>query len=89
MNADWLKRKLTVEQAEAENMIAIERLGPKPVPFGFCNRDWHNLLAQMQPGDELWEFSSSGESWQNLCGRAGVALVRGGEVVASMITSMN
>jgi hypothetical protein len=46
-------------------------------------------VAQMQPGDELWAFSSSTVSWQNLCGRAGIALVRGGEVVASMITKMN
>jgi hypothetical protein len=86
---DWLKRKLTIGQAEAENMIANERLGPKPVPFGFCNQDWRRLLAQMQPEDELWEFSSSAESWRHLCGRAGIALVRGGEVVASIITCMN
>jgi hypothetical protein len=89
MHNDWLKRKLTVEQAETEHMVGDERLGPKPVPFGFCNAEWRELIAQMQPGDELWEFSSSRDSWQHLCGRGGIALVRGGEVVASVLTEMN
>jgi len=43
----------------------------------------------MQEGDELWEFCSSWESWQKLAGRAGIALVRNGEVVASVDTMMN
>lgn len=89
MRKDWLKRKLTIEQAEAENMVTDERLGQAPVPFGYCNNMWRALLAKMRSGDELWEFSSSRESWQHLCGRRGIALVRGGEVVASVLTEMN
>jgi hypothetical protein len=84
---DWLQRNVTVEQAEAENKVTDDRLGP--VPFDFCNGAWLALLAQMQPEDALWEFSSPLESWQMLCGRAGIALVRGGEVVASFVTERN
>ena len=43
----------------------------------------------MQPGDELWEFRSGRESWQHLAGRAGIALMRDGREVASLITMMS
>lgn len=89
MESDYLKRRLTIEQAEAENLVTDDRLGLRPVPFGFCNKRWIALLAQMRPGDELWEFSSSQESWRYLCGRGGIALVRDGEIVASLVTTMN
>ncbi len=89
MHSDWLQKRVTVAEAEAANMVESDRLGPDPVPFGFQNNEWRALLAQMQEGDELWEFCSSWESWQNLAGRAGIALVRNGEVVASVDTMMN
>jgi hypothetical protein len=86
---EWLTRRVTVEEAESANMVQNERLGPDPVPFGFINHRWKQLVARMAPGDELWEFSSSPESWANLAGRSGVALVRGGEVIDSIITEVN
>ncbi len=89
MDKDWLTRKLTVEEAEAENLVSDERLGLTPVPFGYCNSEWRNLRAQIQPGDELWEFTSPAESWAQLFGRAGIALIREGEVVDSITTMMN
>lgn len=89
MHKDWLKRKLTVEQAEAEHMVEDEQLGQTPVPFGFCNKAWRDLLAKMQPQDELWEFSSSDHSWQHLAGRGGISLVRRGKIIASLVTKMN
>ena len=46
-------------------------------------------LLGLQEGDELWEFRSPRESWANMAGRAGIALVRNGEVVASIVTRMN
>jgi hypothetical protein len=83
MRKDWLKRKLTVEQAEVEHMVTAAQLGPKPIPFGFCNRQWKDMIAQMQPDDELWEFSHVAGP---LCGVGGIALVRNGEIVAHMRT---
>ena len=47
------------------------------------------LLNLMVPGDELWKFSSSRESWSNLCGRAGYVVLRNGEQVAHLTTVMN
>jgi hypothetical protein len=86
---EWLTRRLTVDDAEAAHSVQDERLGPDPVPFGFINHRWRQLLARMTPGDELWEFSSSPESWANMAGRSGIALVRQGEIVDSIITALN
>ena len=89
MHKGWLKKQVSVAEAEAAHMVQTDRLGPDLVPFGFQNDRWRDLLAQMQDGDELWEFSSSWESWQHLAGRAGIVLVRNGEVVTSIVTMMN
>ena len=89
MLKEWLTQRLTIEEAEAAYPVRDERLGPDVVPFGFMNDDWRKLLEQMTPGDELWEFASSPESWAKMAGRSGIALVREGEIVDSIITMMN
>jgi hypothetical protein len=86
---EWLQKRLTVAEAEAAHMVRNDWLGPNPVPFGFVNGKWRALLLEMKEGDELWAFSSSRESWAHLGGRAGIALVRDGEVVDSLITARN
>jgi hypothetical protein len=86
---DWLQKRVTVAETEAAHMVQSDRLGPDAVPFGFQNGGWRALLAEMRDGDELWEFSSSRESWEHLAGRAGIALVRDGKVVASLVTMLN
>ena len=60
-----------------------------PIRFGFMNREWAELVASVQDGDELWEYCSSEHSWEHLAGRAGIALVRRGEVVDTITTAMN
>jgi hypothetical protein len=85
----WLIKQVTVEEAEAAHMVRNDRLGKEPVSFGFQNKQWRALLAQMTKDDELWEYSSPPESWRALAGRAGIALVRNGEVVDSILTMRN
>jgi hypothetical protein len=89
MYKEWLSKRITVAEAEAANLVRDDPLGAEPVAFGFMNDRWCALLAQMQDGDELWEFCSPSESWQRLAGTAGVALVRNGEVVDSIVTLLN
>lgn len=84
-----LIKKLTVEQAEAENMHSDRTSGATPVPFGFGNRYWKELLALRRDGDELWEFTSSPASWEGRSGRAGLTLLRNGEEVACLFTLMS
>lgn len=59
------------------------------LPFGYCNSQWESMKAKMQPGDELWEFRSPEWTWEALVGRAGVVLLREGQEIAWIITSMN
>jgi len=42
---DWLKTKITVEQAETKHMVQNPRPGEKPVPFGFGNEYWPPVAA--------------------------------------------
>jgi hypothetical protein len=37
------------------------------------------IAAEMQPGDELWEWDTGG--WHQLAGRGGIAIVRDGKIV--------
>lgn len=92
-----IKRK-TIKSIErehtqrAEDIRGVARRSPERVtallkPFGYSNSKWEALKARMQPGDELWTFSSSPASW--LAGSAGVALVREGRIVATIVTMKN
>jgi len=47
------------------------------------------MVGSMQEGDELRKYSSSEHSWEHLAGRAGIALVRKGEVVDAITTVLN
>lgn len=50
---------------------------------------WEAMRQIMLEGDEVWEFCSDFDSWANLCGRAGFALVRRGKVIATIVTMLN
>ena len=91
--ADWLRKKITVAEAEADNPgISDDRVSRFPEaarPFGFLNREWETLKAGIKPGDELWSFISPADPWQQLASRMGVALLRDGKVIEVIITEMN
>jgi hypothetical protein len=78
---EWLQRPISVADVEA-------RLAQNPPVDGWLE-DWRTLVAAMRPGDDLWEYRSSPESWQHVAGRAGYAVVREGEVVDGILTMMN
>ena len=90
---DWLDKKISVAEAEAEHPgirdERVQRFPDAAKPFGFRNKAWEAIKAAMQPGDELWTFSSPADSWQHLAGRAGVALVRDGNPIEALVTVMN
>jgi hypothetical protein len=90
---EWLQKSITVAEAEAAypgiKDDRVQRFPEAAKPFGFENREWEALKAQMQPGDELWTFSSPADSWQHLAGRAGIALVRNGNPIKILLGAMN
>ena len=52
--------------------------------------EWRiKFYVRIIKGDELWEFDSPAELWEDLAGSAGIALVREGEVVDSIITRLS
>ena len=57
--------------------------------FGIGSKQWQDLKSQIEPGDELYRFRSPPKTWANMAWRAGIALVRNGKVVASLITALN
>lgn len=57
--------------------------GPHVIPM----REWAE--ANLLPGDELWEFDSGRETWENMCGEMGYAVVRNGKVVEFEVLMMN
>ena len=90
----WLDKKVTIAEAEAEHPgirdERVQRFPDAAKPFGFKSGQWEAIkAATMQPGDELWTFASPAESWQNLAGRAGVAVVRDGNPVMVLTTMLN
>jgi hypothetical protein len=86
---EWLQEQTTVEEAESEHLVKDESLGPNPVPFGFHYDLWLSFKKQIRQGDQIWRFCSSAETWEDLAGRAGLCIVRDGEVVDSSLTTMN
>jgi hypothetical protein len=90
---EWLQKRISVAEAEtAYPGITDDRISQFPEaakPFGFENREWEALKAQMRPGDELWTYASPADSWQHLAGRAGIALVRDGNPIAVLLGAMN
>jgi hypothetical protein len=88
MVREWLRRPRNIADLERENLY-------RGIPFGFVNDEWEKLKGQILSGDEVWEFSSSDDYWHRLparksisdevATRAGISLVRNGEIVASLV----
>ena len=85
----WLTDAVPLKELETKHAVADDRLGAKPVAFGFQSEQWLKLKAQFQDGDEFREFMSPPKSWEKLAGRFGVALVRDGRVIDLLVTLRN
>lgn len=78
----WLCDEITVENAEAANVVKIEG---RNIAFGYSNSQWLYILEKMEEGDRLFEFRSPIESWKCFAGIEGIALVRNGAIVADVV----
>lgn len=74
-----LTQRTTYEDAVRDNMFEGRE-------FGHCNEDWERLKAKMVDGDEFWYFEppsrTSLQHW-------GLALLRRGRVVSTVITAVD
>lgn len=78
----WLDHTISVEQAEAQNMV-------DGIPFEASSESWKRLKDSLQSGGILWTYCSPSESFKALAGRCGIAVVRDGRVVMQLVTIMN
>ncbi|AWM35871.1 hypothetical protein GobsT_64010 [Gemmata obscuriglobus] len=78
MDASWLVRRVTVAEAEAAHTARRVSGRPAPVPFGGLSAQWRELVAEMRPGDELWEYDSPAAEWDRNMGSSGYILIRPG-----------
>ena len=86
--AQSLELKVATKNAPAWNMWTVE-IPLKDWPGGKPHRWPVTLMNIAEVGDELWWYCSPAETWKDLCGRAGWALVRAGNVVDSTLELMN
>ena len=74
--AEWLSRRTSLAELDAYAWQSL--------------REKYAVLRELViDGDELWWFCSTGDSWKNLAGRAGLAVVRDGKPIYSIITMLN
>ena len=97
---EQLLEQKTVEELEKEFTLQLDQLSAADradparreallKPFGFKHADWLRFKAALRPGDEIWTYRSSPESWQALAGRAGIVIYRNGKPLRRLLTAMN
>jgi uncharacterized lipoprotein YehR (DUF1307 family) len=52
-------------------------------------KEWKDFVSTVQNGDIIVFFKTSSETWRQLAGREGYAIIRKGECIATVITRMN
>jgi hypothetical protein len=94
--SQMLTRRTTIEDVEL-GFAAAPRLPWWKRALGFRNPGvcddwliaWSRFKGTLQEGDEVWEFCSPTDTWENLQGRAGYAIVRGSQVVNYIVVLEN
>src|SRR4030095_6853675 len=82
---ELFKRELMSSGLSEADMQKLLARGPSPHRTG----KWRAFNRRMVAGDELWFFESPPETWSNLVGRAGCALVRSRRIVDSIVSRVN
>ncbi|TWU32771.1 hypothetical protein Q31b_58140 [Novipirellula aureliae] len=80
MSVDELERQLGSNRTENRQQLES---------FGLGSKQWQRIKEQLQPGDKLYKFRSPPETWANMAGRAGIALVRDDKVIDTLVTALN
>lgn len=92
--AEWIRFKIAIEDVDRDP-LPIVRDSVDPEPFKWSDvglrgwSKWERLKNCMVEGDEIWSFSSANGSWENLCGRAGVVVLRQGRPIGDIVLLMN
>jgi hypothetical protein len=82
--ADWCRGSMTRTQFEERN-----RGRPVLPPRSMSDIAFTEIALRLRDDDEIRHFSSPADTWRMMMGRSGIAIVRGGRAIASLITMMN
>lgn len=85
--AIWLQRPIS----PAEALAIMARIDPAMKDRNQpCVRGLQAWIGEhREPGDQLWWYDTGGDSWENLRGEDGFAIVRNGNVIAFYMLEMN
>lgn len=87
---EWLHERLDTTDPMEVALRELEQLGIAQVgrdrllagaAFARWLDKWAVFVAQIVLGDELWSYTSPPETWDNLAGAAGYAIVRQGKPI--------
>lgn len=91
---EWLRKKVEIREIVPE--VPIQKREKKRQTLKLSDgevmseEEAKSMFDKiMMPGDEIWFYCSSSESWGVLCGRSGYALVRDGEVIETTVGLMS
>ena len=81
--SSWLRHPVTREVALG-HVLDIERMEAglgisRPTTRRQRFEDW--MREHFRPGDDLWWYNTGGETWADMMGECGYAIVRGEEAV--------
>ncbi len=74
---EWLTQRV-------ENRPTAQHRDLAPMAALRIRREWEKLRASAAEGDEVWAFANPSNTWKRLGKQTGYALVRDGEIVASV-----
>ena len=96
MKREWLQKKLettdyvTLASEEIRSSGIVDKAAERDLLDRLAKAPhwarWEEFIRVMQPGDELWYYTSPKETWENLCGCAGYAIVRNSKIVSYLNT---
>ena len=96
MKREWLQKKLettdyvTLASDEIRSSGLVDKAAERELLDKLAKAPvwprWEESIRSMQPGDELWYYKASKESWDGLRGTAGYAILRKGEIISSLNT---
>ncbi|MBO6560479.1 MAG: hypothetical protein JJ959_08080 [Nisaea sp.] len=87
---EWLEERISLIELDRK-LIEMQRIpgGPGGLFLSPKKDEMARIKLRMRKEDELWIYESPPETWINLGGRRGVALVRDGKPIENIVLSMN
>lgn len=87
---EWLEERISLIDLDRK-LIEMQRIpgGPGGLILSPKNNETARVKLRMRKEDELWIYESPPETWTQLGGRRGIALVREGKPIENLVLTMN